>query len=386
MKKKLIIFLILLIGMAGLVACQDAEEDLEREPENMEEDAAIEEDAATEDVEREGEISVDLPSLHEVYQDYFPIGTAVTPAMLIVRGELITDQFNSITAENEMKPASVQPRQGQFDFNNADTLVQFAKENNLLVRGHTLVWHDQTPSWFFVDQDNNDVTREVLLERMKAHIDEVVGRYQGQVYTWDVVNEVVSDEGSHILRDSRWLEIIGEDYIEKAFQYAHEADPDALLFYNDYNLVQYGKRSKALRLVESLLDKGVPIHGVGIQGHWDVYGPSIEEIEETIQAFAELGLQIHITELDMSFYRWQDHNQSYDEPPAHLLEAQAVRYGQIFELFRTYQDVITNVTLWGVTDERSWLNYTPVQGRDNWPLLFDSSGQPKPGFESVVDF
>ncbi|MBB5325505.1 endo-1,4-beta-xylanase [Anoxybacillus tepidamans] len=324
-----------------------------------------------------------LPSLCETYKDYFHIGAAVNPITIETQKQLLIDHVNSITAENHMKFEHLQPEEGEFTFETADQIVDFAVSNNMAVRGHTLVWHNQTPDWVFHDGQGRFVSREVLLERMKAHISTVVQRYKGKVYCWDAVNEAVDDEGDDLLRPSKWRQIIGDDFIEQAFLYAHEADPDALLFYNDYNESFPEKREKIYKLVKSLRDKDIPIHGIGMQAHWNLTRPSLDEIRMAIERYASLGVQLHITELDISMFEFNDHRKDLTNPTELMIEQQADRYGQIFSLFKEYRDVIQSVTFWGVADDYTWLDNFPVKGRKNWPFLFDELHRPKPSFWRV---
>lgn len=327
-----------------------------------------------------------LASLMDTYRDHFSIGTAISTRTMDVYSDLILKQFDSLTAENEMKFAELQPEPSHYDFSKADTIMGFARENGKKVRGHTLVWHNQTTNWVFTNAEGELVTREELLERMQSHIETVVGRYRGQIYAWDVVNEAIEDHSETYLRPSKWLQIIGPDFIDKAFEYAHLADPDALLFYNDYNETNPTKRKKIIRLVRELQDRGVPIHGIGLQAHWNIYGPSLAEIEEALQDYASLGLPLHITELDLSVFRFEDRRTDVKEPSHAMLEAQAEAYDGIFQLFRAYRAHIDNVTFWGVADDYTWLDDFPVRGRKNWPFLFDEQHKPKESFFRVVDF
>jgi len=321
-----------------------------------------------------------IPSLREIYQDYFEIGAAVSIAgwsskTIDTHQDLIKKHFSSLTAENEMKPDALQPRQGQFNFSDGDKMVDFALSNGMKVRGHTLVWHAQTPDWFFRDKDGNRIDqkaviteedRQLVIERLENHIETVMKHYAGKVYAWDVVNEAISDDGRYILRqDSPWFRILGEDFIEIAFRKAHEVDPDAKLFYNDYNAVMVYKRGRMAQMLKGLLDKGVPVHGVGIQGHWGVNGPAIDEIEDALKMYADLGLEIHITELDIGM-------------DGKSLAEQAERYREVFALFKKYSHAITSVTLWGISDAATW------RPNDN-PLLFDKNQEPKPAFWAIVD-
>lgn len=337
--------------------------------------------------EKKVEYSEENPaSLKEIYKDYFPIGTAVTPFTVQQRKGLLHEHFNSITAENAMKFGEMRPSETTFKYDQADQIVNFAQKNDMLVRGHALIWHEQVTNWLFKGEGDEPPTREVMLERMDYHIRTLLEYYKGKVYAWDVVNEAISDQAGEDLRPTRWLETIGEDYIQKAFEMARETDPDVLLFYNDYNVVDPVKREKIYNMLKDLLDKGTPIDGIGIQAHWNLNWPSVETVEETIELFASLGLEVQITELDISFYDWADHEKRYDEPTAEKLEEQAVRYEQIFEVFRKHKETVTSVTLWGITDEASWLNYSPVKDRKNWPLLFEFTEKPKPAFWKIVNF
>lgn len=341
-------------------------------------------------------------SISEVYQDDFMIGAALNHSQIAeddVNGvKLVKEQFNTITPENIMKWENIHPEPDTFDFEAADQFVQFGEQNDMFMVGHTLVWHSQTPEWVFLDEDGNRLEREALLERMQNHIQAVVGRYKGQIHGWDVVNEALEEDGS--LRNTPWLEIIGEDYIAKAFEYAHEADPEAELYYNDYSLENPQKRDGAVRLLESLLEEEVPVTGVGTQGHFSLEWPSADEAEATIMAFSELGLDVMVTELDVDVlpsamdYQGADISVQADleerlnpwpeELPDSMQQAQAQRYAELFNIYHKHRENITRITFWGVTDGDSWKNDWPVQGRTNYPLLFDRSWQPKPAFDSVV--
>jgi len=326
----------------------------------------------------------EIPSLAEIYKDYFRIGVAIPYKVLInpLESKFIIKHFNSITPENEMKPESIQPKEGEFDFTKSDAYIKFAEDNNLTIRGHTLVWHSQTPSWFFIDKDGKQVSKDVLLERLEKHIKTLVGRYKGKIYAWDVVNEAIDPSQPDGYRRSKWFEIIGPEYIEKAFIWAHEADPNAKLFYNDYNTEEVRKRELIYNLVKRLKEKGIPIHGIGIQGHININWPEISEMEKTIQLFSSIpGIEIHVTELDMSVYTQE--GIEYKKPPRDILIRQAYRYKQIFDMLKKYKNVVTNVTFWGLKDDYSWLSVT--RGRMNYPLLFDKNYQAKLSFWALVD-
>lgn len=325
-----------------------------------------------------------MEALKSYFEGQFLIGAAVNANTIEADQELLKLHFNSITAENEMKFEEIHPKPAQYHFERADHFLEFAEASGMGLRGHTLVWHNQTPAWFFTDQDGHDVTRAELLARMKEHIETVVSRYRGRIYAWDVVNEAISDHGGEYLRRSKWLDIIGEDFIDYAFQYAHEADPDALLFYNDYNESNPDKCEKIFLLIRGMLERGVPIHGVGLQAHWNLYDPSYQNIEAAIQRYAELGLQLHITEMDVSMFSFDDKRTGVTEPSKEMLYLQAERYQRFFELFQKYQDHISAVTFWGISDRYTWLSDFPIKGRKNWPFLFDANGEPKPALEYIM--
>ena len=282
--------------------------------------------------------------LKNYYASYFPIGVAVS-ARALKTGEanLVLQHFNSVTAENAMKSGLIHPKENEYYWRDADSIVAFAERNKMKIRGHTLVWHNQAPFWLFVDASGNNVSKEVLLQRLKDHITTVVGRYKGKIYAWDVVNEAISDKRDEYLRPSKFLQIIGEEYITKAFQWAHEADPDAQLFYNDYNEINPVKRQKIIRLIKSLKDAGIPVHAVGLQAHWAVNEPSRAQLDSTLKQFSELGLPMQITELDISIYA-KEHNARERKPEdanaAFTVEReqqQLEKYKMIFELFRHYK-------------------------------------------------
>lgn len=331
--------------------------------------------------------------LKDYYKDYFPIGVAVSPrALKTDEAALITQEFNSLTPENAMKMGPIHPAENEYYWKEADSIIAFAQRNSLKVRGHTLCWHNQTPRWLFADKNGNKVSKEVLLQRLKDHITTVVNRYKGTIYAWDVVNEAISDKQDEYLRPSEWLKICGEEYIAKAFQYAHEADPDAQLFYNDYNEISPVKREKIYRLVKSLKDSGVPIHGIGLQGHWAVNEPSRQQLDSTIKRFADLGLKVQITELDISVYP-KEHDarvrKTEDKDTSFTVEKEQKQievYKMCFDIFRKYRNVLSGVTFWNISDRHSWLDNFPVQDRKDYPLLFDRNLKPKKAYHEVIKF
>ena len=329
--------------------------------------------------------------LKDFYASYFPIGVAVSPeALKTDEGSLVLKHFNSVTPENTLKSSVIHPKENEYFWKDADSIVAFAQRNNLKIRGHTLVWHNQTPSWLFIDKNGATVSKEVLLQRLKDHITAVVGRYKGKIYAWDVVNEAISDKRDEYLRPSKWLQIIGEEFIAKAFQWAHEADPEAQLFYNDYNEISPIKRAKIIKLVKSLRAAGVPIHAIGLQGHWAVNEPSRGQLDSTLKELADVGLPLQITELDISVYS-KEHDARERKPEdanaaftAEREQQQIEKYKMSFELFRKYKKYITGVTFWNISERYSWLDNFPVQGRKDYPLLFDKNLQPKKAYWEVV--
>ena len=323
--------------------------------------------------------------LKDFYRDYFPIGVAVSPGALEgEQGEMIKKQFNSLTAENVMKPGPIHPEEDRYNWEAADQIVDFAVANGMKVRGHTLCWHNQTAPWMFVDDDGNQISKEIAFERLKEHIDQVVSRYKGKVYAWDVLNEAIVDDSdtSKVYRESNWYKICGEEYISKVFQWAHDADPNALLYYNDYNTENPVKREKIYQVVKKLQEEGVPIHGVGLQGHWNIGGPSEENIRESIDRFASLGLDVQITELDVVIYSSRADTMDMGFTPERE-QRQIDFYTMAFDVFREKKDAITGITFWNVHDGRSWLNRN---NRMVYPLLFDENLKPKKVFWEVVRF
>lgn len=339
---------------------------------------------------------------HEAFADKFFIGTALNTAQIAggdtVSMAVVRQHFNAIVPENCMKSENIQPHEGVFDFELPDKFVAFGEANNMHINGHTLIWHSQTPRWFFVDSLKNDVSREVMIQRMRDHIFTVVGRYKGRVHTWDVVNEAVMDDGT--LRPSKFLEIIGEDYLQLAFQFANEADPEAKLYYNDYSMAIPAKREGVVNMVKNLQAAGVQIDGIGMQGHVGLESPSLEEFEKSIVAFSDLGVKVLITEWDMTVLPspWENtgadianrfvYRPEMDPYRAGLPADVAAQFNEralgFFKLFVKYQDQIDRVTFWGVNDAQSWKNDWPIKGRMDYTLLFDRNNQPKDVVYEIV--
>lgn len=324
----------------------------------------------------------------------FQMGAAIPGAELRPdERALLFANFSTVTPENCMKPEPIQPTEGVFRFEKADALVELATRQGLAINGHTLVWHQQCPTWFFLE-DGQPATRERTLARMRTHIVTLAGRYAGRVQSWDVVNEAISD-GADYLRSSEWLKTIGEDFIAEAFRAAAAADPQAKLYYNDYNIEQAAKREKTLRLVRDLKRQGVPIHGVGIQGHWQLDRVPYRQIEEAVIAFHAEGLEVAITELDIDVVARSvagaeigARDERRDDPyvdglPEDVQRRLAEQYGQLFALFLKHRDKLARVSFWGLHDGRSWLNKWP-RPRTNHPLLWDRKLQPKPALDAVL--
>lgn len=314
-------------------------------------------------------------SLAEAYSDYFLIGTIYTPNTLIdPEKSLVLDQFNCITPENIMKPEGMQPSEGYFGFALPDTMLKFTEENNLKVVGHTLVWHQQ--SGRFLGQTSD---REKAIEQLRNHITTVVSNYKGRIMVWDVVNEAVKDDWplppdgdwTKCLRETQWLRSIGPDYIEMAFRFAHEADPDAKLYYNDYNLNVNTKATVVNAMVKDLLEKGVPIHGIGMQGHYST-DVSISSVENSIKMFSQLGVEVSISELDVTV------NNASGSLTREQEVRQAIVYAKLFKLFKEYKDAIVRVTFWGTVDNKSWRS-------DKFPCLFSRDYTPKEAYFAVLD-
>lgn len=352
-------------------------------------------------------VAADEPALKAVYERDFLLGAAVNaghfsgqvPAKAGVarEREIVQRHFNSVTPENALKWGVLHARAQGYDFAEADRFVDYGRALGAAVIGHTLVWHSQMPVWVFSGADGQRLDRAALLLRMREHIHTVAGRYRGKIHGWDVVNEALEEDGS--MRVSPWLQIIGEDYVVKAFEFAQEADPEAELYYNDYGLEEPRKREGALRLLRKLQAAGVKLSGVGLQGHYGLTYPPLGEIDKSLAAFAQLGLKVMVTELDVNVLptpgnggadvgtrfdaeaRWNPYAQGL---PPEQDAALAGRYAELFALFLKHREHLTRVTLWGVSDAGSWLNDFPIRGRTNYPLLFDREGRAKAAFHAVV--
>lgn len=371
--------------------------------------------------------------LFETYKDYFKVGAAVSGMMLMSPEELEqsfihfkkrfeefkkqhpeikipepepfpTDvlpdldlakkHFNLIVAENDTKMGPVYQGEDNYNWTMADRYVKFAKENNQDLRWHTLVWHNQSPDWIFKDDNGNKVSKEVLENRLKKYIFAVGKRYANDICSVDVVNECISDK-NFILRDgndrSQWFDILGPDYVDKAFFWAKEAFPKSSLVINDYNLEMIeGKRQGMYKLVKGMLERGVPVDTVGLQMHINIQNPPISEIEQTIELFGSLGLNVIVTEMEVSAYIDKDfeHPDPRREYTKEFVDQQAERYYQLFECFKkeAKAGILKDVVLWGITDRLSWKNNFPAPGRTDCPLLFDNDGKAKPAFDRLTQF
>lgn len=321
-----------------------------------------------------------MQKLKDKYKDYFKVGAEVNNWTIKSHADIITTHFNSVTCENEMKFISVAPEEGKYTFNRADEIYDFAVKNDLGVRGHTFVWHNQTPDWIF-----NTSNKEQLLERLRKHIATVGGRYRKQVYCWDAVNEAIEDKTELVLRQTRWIAALGEHYMDDVFRIAKELLPEKEFFYNDYNETNPVKRVKIYDTVKGMLERGVPVDGIGMQMHINICEFSLDDLKKALELYASLNLRIHVTEMDVSLFAFNDHSR-YDNPPAELLEKQAQVYADCFKTFREYKDYVDSVTLWGVADDATWLDHFPVRARKNWPLLFDVNHNPKEAFYRILEF
>ena len=326
--------------------------------------------------------------LKDAYKDYFTIGVAVnmrnvsTPEHI----ELIKQNYNSITAENDMKPQPTEPEEGKFNWTNADKIADFCRANGIPLRGHTLVWHSQIGRWMFYDDKGELVDKEVLFQRMRNHIHTIVNRYKDIIYCWDVVNEAMTDDDSAEIpyRQSLLYQIAGDEFIAKAFEYAHEADPNAILFYNDYNAANPGKRDRIYNMVKKMKDAGVPIHGIGMQGHYNIYGPSDEDIDAAITKYKTLVDNIHFTELDIRVNEEMGGQLQFSREgvkiTSKIQRMQEKKYDDLFKILRKHKDVVKNVTFWNLSDRDSWL------GANNYPLPFDTEYKPKNLYNIIKNF
>ncbi len=351
---------------------------------------------STEDGDRVGRPDQHRPTIKDAYENHFLIGMAGDLPGRYSEEELglVKEHFNVVTPENCMKPGLVHPSQESWRFERPDALVQWCADNNVGIHGHTLVWHAQTNDWFFRDGDKAAVT-----ERMKDHISTLVGRYKGKIQSWDVVNEAINDGGNaetaqtENLRNSSWLRALGPEFLTLAFKFAHEADPDAKLYYNDYGIEAGPKHESSMVLLKRLIKEGAPVHGVGIQGHWSTGRIPYDALDKAISDYASLGLEVSVTELDVTI-RGASGGQfgpafggrgfggrrfgGGSPPSPQDLKTQADDYARLFSILIQHRDAIERVTFWGLSDRRTWRF-------GQHPLIFDSNNQPKPAYRAIVD-
>lgn len=347
---------------------------------------------------------MEKPVLKEVFQNDFYIGAALNIEQISGKEpkamELVARHFNSITPENIMKWEEIHPEPDRYNFEASDQYVAFGEKHNMHIIAHALVWFHQTPDWVFQDKSGNPLSRSALLERMKEHIYTVMGRYKGRIHGWDVVNEAIMKDGS--FRKCKWFEIIGEDYVQKAFEFAREADPEAELYYNEYDYEFSPKTEGVIRLIRKLQSNGVRVDGVGIQGHWFLDYPTMDLLDSYVRELSKLDIKLMVTELDIGilpFYpvdstivplsSFDEETQKKYNPypnglPDTVEENLAKRYVELFNYFKEHRDIFGRITFWAVHDGQSWRNYWPITGRSDYPMLFDRYCQPKPAFDAVL--
>ncbi|MDR2933534.1 MAG: endo-1,4-beta-xylanase [Oscillospiraceae bacterium] len=319
-------------------------------------------------------------TLKEKYADYFLMGAALNASSVDTHRDIILREFNSVTCRSEMKFGVIAPDTVHYNFEPADKIFNFAMDNNLAIRYHTLLWHNQAPDVLF------EKDRESVLRTLRMHADTMGGRYGKGFYACDVVNEAIDDKHGYFMRQSNWQEKLGDNLCDIAFHYAREAMPGVSLYYNDYNECNPEKSKKIYELVKSMRERGIPVDGIGLQGHWNIESPTMDEIKRAIELYASLGVKLQVTELDISVY---NHREPSDltAPTPEMIKKQLQVYKDIFAIFRNYKDVIESVTTWGVADDETWLRYHPVkEGRLNWPLIFDVNHEPKEIYYAIMDF
>ena len=350
-------------------------------------------------------------TLKETFKNDFLLGIAldenISSGRDSVSQNIILKQFNSITPENVMKAERINPKPGVYNFKPADDFVAFGNKNKMFIIGHTLIWHNQTPDWFFLDKNGKPNTKEAQMEQMRKHIETIAGRYAGKVQAWDVVNEVLDENGSY--RPTTWVNSIGngDTLVKNAFKFTSKYAPNTELYYNDFNAWRPTKRDGIMRMVRMLKKEGVRIDGIGIQGHWGLNYPKKEYIEAAIDSFASLGVKVMITEIDIDVLPLTKEGQiigtgllhpQYDleefkeflDPyqkglPEDIQQQLANRYAELFEIFYRKRDKIDRVTFWGLHDGMSWKNDYPIANRTNYPLLYDRDKKPKPALKAILN-
>ena len=339
-------------------------------------------------------------TLGEATKGKFLFGVAVNAQQVNgvnpIETELIAKEFSAIVPENCMKPQPIHPEENRYNWDDADKFVAFGEKNKQAVTGHCLIWHSQIGRWFFIDAEGKDVSPEVLKERMHQHIATVVGRYKGRIKGWDVVNEAFEDNGTY--RNSKFYQILGKDFIKYAFQFAHEADPNAELYYNDYNVETPAKCDAIVELVKELKAAGCRIDAVGSQAHWHMNSPTLEATENSIQKLKAAGVKVLYTEMDISIlpspyeganiaanFKYSKEMDPYREGvPDSIQQKWNQRMLDMFRLFLKYDDVVDRVTVWGLSDNTTWLNNFPIRGRKDYPVLFDRNNQRKPVVDEMI--
>ncbi len=342
-------------------------------------------------------------SLAQAYAKQFQIGVAINGSVYEQRdpgaAALVAAQFNRVTPENELKWQSLEKQPGVLDFTQADAFVAYAEQHEMEIHGHTLVWHHQVPKWVFQNDAGEPATREQLLQRLDQHMAALAKHYGNRLEYWDVVNEAFNDDGS--LRDTPWRQIIGDDYLEQVFLLAGKHFPDAKLVYNDFSLEKPAKRDAAVKLVQDFKARGVRIDAIGTQSHYQLEKPTLESIDDALSAFANAGVEVLVSELDVDVLPPAYKNQGADlslnaelsaqlNPyadclPSDVAARAAQRWADIFAVFSRHADHVHSVTLWGVSDKYSWLNNWPVRGRTNYALLFDRELRPKQAWQRVIE-
>ncbi len=339
--------------------------------------------------------------LKDFFKGDFLVGAAIGDGIFMENDteylNLIAREFNVISPENVLKWEPVNPKENEWKFEAGDRLVDFAQKHNMNIQGHVLVWHSQVPKEIFMDENGKQISKAGLTKRMENHIQTLVGRYKGKIQSWDVVNESITPEDGY--RKTKWLEIMGPEFMERAFYLAHEADPDCKLIYNDYGMDDPRRRDFVVHMVNKYKKKGVPIHGIGMQGHYNIDSPDIAKIEASIEAFASTGLPVSFTELDVDVlpYDWgrtaeistnieykKTLNPYVDGLPKEINDKLTKRYEELFKLFLKHRDKIDRITFWGASDDHSWKNNFPMRGRTNYPLLFDRQHKPKDAYFAVA--
>ncbi|MGZ3925068.1 MAG: endo-1,4-beta-xylanase [Flavisolibacter sp.] len=350
-------------------------------------------------------------TLKDTYRGAFLMGVAVTPAITSgadkASQDIVIKHFNSITVENVMKAALINPQPGVYNWGPADDYVAFGERNKMFIIGHTLVWHNQVPPWFFTNTEGKPNTKEQQLERLRTHIQAVAGRYAGRVNAWDVVNEVMGEDGNY--RSTSWVNAVGngDTLVKYAFKFAAQYAPNTELYYNDFNAWRPSKRDGIVRMIKMLQKEGIRIDGVGMQGHWGLDYPKTKYIEDAIDAYAACGVKVMITELDVDVLPLTKEGQiigqgmadkqfqleefkTFLDPyqkglPDNMQKSLADRYAELFSIFYKRRDKIARVTLWGVQDGMSWKNDYPIPNRTNYPLLWDRQRKPKPALDAVLN-